>query len=518
MYHKVKKGLAAGLAAAMLLSQAAYADNIVTAQQPSGTESGSYISGTGPTGTKELSDKGYLVVGANGNENAYVNAGPGVSGSVSGTGTNSDSNGGQTTIISGGNGSGTTEGAAPSAGEAGTGAAGTASGQITIDASIAKPEIASEAGVLYDATTGQVLFGKEQDKALYPASTTKLMTALLAAEKLSLSDTVTYSASATEHLESGASNVNLVAGDKLSVEDSLYALLLKSACEVANGLAEKVAGSQEAFVSMMNARAKELGCKNTSFANPSGLNNENHHTSVYDMALITKAALANDAVRKIDQTLSYTLPASQKRGTLQILNGHKMLNPANSQYYKGVIGGKTGYTSKAGNTLATAANLGGHELIAVVFNSKQKQYEDTKALFDYGTKLLSAAGSGSAAGGSTAASGTTSAGSEGWVQVSDTEWQYRKSDGTFCKSEWLDLSTGTYWFDDNTYMATGWRHFSNNAWYYFNPQNGTMVTEKWVTENGKSYYMQKDGTMAVSTVINDTYQVDENGVYVKKLK
>ena len=119
-------------------------------------------------------------------------------------------------------------------------------------------------------------------------------------------------------------------------------------------------------------------------------------------------------------------------------------------------------------------------------------------------------------GGST--TGQTQTGASGWIQVSDTQWQYKKADGTLCRSEWLDLNGTSYWFDDNTYMATGWRQFSNGAWYYFNPQNGAMVTNKWVTDNGKSYYLQSDGTMAVNTVIDGTYQVDANGVYVKKLK
>ena len=543
MAKNMKRTMAAGLAAAMLLAQTAYAD-VITAQQPNADGSGNYMSSTGPTGTKQLSDGGYLVIGShNTNANEYVNAGPGVSGTQQNS---SGTTSGGSVIISGQNqntGSTQTPGTTGTAGAPGTGSTNTApntsantAGQITIDQSIAKPQLYSEAAILYDATTGQTLYEKNADKALYPASTTKLMTALLAAERLNLNDTITYSETATHNLESGASNVKLDTGDKLSVQDSLYALLLKSACEVANGIAEKVSGTQEAFAQLMNERAKQLGCTHTNFVNASGLNNANHYTTVRDMALITKAALDNDTVRKIDQTLSYTLPASKNRGELKITNGHKMLNPSNSEYYAGIIGGKTGYTSKAGNTLTTAVSKDGHELIAVVFKSTQKQYADTKALLDYGAKLLASANQGGSTGnagtGNTGASsnGSTNNGpsagtgsqngtqTAGWIQVSDTQWQYKKADGSLCKSEWLDLGSNTYWFDDTTYMATGWRHFSNGAWYYFNPQNGAMVTEKWVTDGGKSYYMQKDGTMAKNTVIDETYQVDENGVYVKKLK
>ena len=520
--RKTKRLLALSLAAALFAAQTAYADEVVTAAQPeiAGAE-GNYISSIGPEGTKEVGDDGYVAVGSNGrNANEYVNAGPGAGG-LTGTGTEASSSGGSSIIISGQQQTASQTGtasseAAPGGGtvSTGTAASGTAASgtaQITIDESIQKPSVSSEAAVLYDATTGQVLFDKNANQQMYPASMTKLMTALLVAENCSLDDTVTYSETATHGLESGAATVQLDTGDTLSVRDSLYALLLKSACEVANGLAEKVSGTQAAFAELMNQRAQQLGCTNTHFANASGLNDTNHYTTAYDMALITKAAFDNETVRTIASTVNYTLPAAKNRGELAITNGNKMINPANSQYYSGIIAGKTGYTSKAGNTLATAVQKDGHELIAVVMKSTQQQYVDTKALLDYGYQQIAAS-----KGGST--TGQTQTGASGWIQVSDTQWQYKKADGTLCRSEWLDLNGTSYWFDDNTYMATGWRQFSNGAWYYFNPQNGAMVTNKWVTDNGKSYYLQSDGTMAVNTVIDGTYQVDANGVYVKKLK
>ena len=524
--RKTKRMLALSLAAAMLAAQPAYANQVVTAAQPeiAGAE-GTYISSIGPEGTKEVGDDGYVAVGSNGrNANEYVNAGPGAGG-LTGTGTEASSSGGSSIIISGQQQTASQTGtasseAAPGGGtvSTGTAASGTAASgtaQITIDESIQKPSVSSEAAVLYDATTGQVLFDKNANQQMYPASMTKLMTALLVAENCSLDDTVTYSETATHGLESGAATVQLDTGDTLSVRDSLYALLLKSACEVANGLAEKVSGTQAAFAELMNQRAQQLGCTNTHFANASGLNDTNHYTTAYDMALITKAAFDNETVRTIASTVNYTLPAAKNRGELAITNGNKMINPANSQHYDGIIGGKTGYTSKAGNTLATAVQKDGHELIAVVMKSTQQQYTDTKALLDYGYQLIAAAKGNT---GTDQSQSQTQTGTAGWIQVSDTQWQYKKADGTLCRSEWLDLNGTSYWFDDNTYMATGWRQFSNGAWYYFNPQNGAMVTNKWVTDNGKSYYLQSDGTMAVNTVIDGTYQVDANGVYVKKLK
>lgn len=262
----------------------------------------------------------------------------------------------------------------------GTGSAGTASAE--------KPDVASEAAVLYDATANQLLFEKNGYKSMYPASTTKIMTALLAAEKLSLSTEFTFTKTAAEGLESGYTNVKMVTGDTMTVEDALYALMLKSACEVANGLAEAVSGDQASFAALMNSRAKELGCTNTSFKNASGLNDSSHLTCAYDMALIAEAAFENETVRKVCSAKSWKLPASKKRGELTVTNSNKMLFKENSQYFEGIIGGKTGYTSKAGNTLCEVASVKGHTLIAVVMKSNGKQYDDALSLLNYGRKVL----------------------------------------------------------------------------------------------------------------------------------
>ena len=262
------------------------------------------------------------------------------------------------------------------------------SSNVKTDSSVEKPAVSSEAAVLYDASTGQVLFEKNGHKPMYPASTTKIMTALLAAEKLPLSSTFTFSKSAAEGLESGYTNVSMVTGDTMTAEDALYALMLKSACEVANGLAEAVSGDQASFAALMNSRAKELGCTDTSFKNASGLNDSTHLTSAYDMALITKAAFENETVRKVCSTLKWKLPASKKRGELTVSNSNKMLYKENSQYFEGIIGGKTGYTSKAGNTLCEVASVNGHTVVTVVMKSNGKQYADTLALLNYAKKVL----------------------------------------------------------------------------------------------------------------------------------
>lgn len=249
---------------------------------------------------------------------------------------------------------------------------------------IQEPVVQAEGAVLMDAATGKVLFGKNQNQQFYPASITKVMTALLVLERCSLQDTVTFSATATTNLESGAVALGVSEGDQLTVEQSLYGLLLKSANEIGNGLAEHVAGSNAAFADLMNEKARALGCQNTHFANPHGLNDPSHLTTAYDMALILRAALENADFRRIDTTTSYDFPALKKEAAKTITMGHKMLYPTDSRYYPGMIGGKTGYTSKAGNTLVTGVERDGIRLIAVVLKSKGTHYTDTKAMLDYG--------------------------------------------------------------------------------------------------------------------------------------
>ena len=252
---------------------------------------------------------------------------------------------------------------------------------------IAAPVVEAEGAVLLNCNTGQILYEKNSSVQFYPASITKLMTALLTAKNCSLSDVVTFSEAATTNLESGAVTINLTAGDQLTVEQCLYALLLKSANEVANGLAEHISGSVSGFADLMNQRAAALGCTGTHFANPNGLNDSTHVTTPYDMALIARAAYANPVVAQVSSALSYEIPATQKAGARQVTMGHKMLYPTDSRYYQGIVGGKTGYTSKAGNTLVTCVERDGLRLIAVVMKASGTHYTDTKAMLDYGFAL-----------------------------------------------------------------------------------------------------------------------------------
>lgn len=260
------------------------------------------------------------------------------------------------------------------------------------DTALAAPEwpggvsIQAESGIVIDADTGTVLWGQNIHNQYFPASITKIMTALIVIESCSLDETVTFSHNAVFNVEAGSSNAGINEGDKLSVEDCLYALLLKSANEAANALAEHVAGTTEAFADLMNAKAKELGCTDTHFANPSGLNDPEHYTSTYDMALIARAAFLNPTFEEIDSTTYYKLPPNSINPEgLTIYPGHKMLKKSTPYYYPGIVGGKTGYTTLAGNTLVTCAQKNGIKLIAVILKGSTPQYwTDTKNLLDFG--------------------------------------------------------------------------------------------------------------------------------------
>ena len=245
--------------------------------------------------------------------------------------------------------------------------------------------IEADGGILMEAQTGTVLFAKNEDQPYYPASITKILTALIVLEHCSLDEEVTFSHDDVYNVEAGSSTAGIDEGDVLTVRDFLYALMLASANESANALACHVSGSREAFAELMNQTAESLGCTGSHFANPSGLNDENHYTTAHDMALITRAAIQNPDFLEIDGARNYKLPPTKRN--LEggyVANHHRMLVKNTSVYYPGAFAGKTGYTSIAGNTLVTCAEKNDMTLIAVVLNGHQTHYSDTKALFDFG--------------------------------------------------------------------------------------------------------------------------------------
>lgn len=246
-------------------------------------------------------------------------------------------------------------------------------------------EISAEGGILMDAGSGAVLYGKNIHQAYYPASITKILTALIVIETCNLDETVTFSHNAVYNVEAGSSSAGMDEGDQMSVRDCLYAMLLKSANEAANALAEHAGGSIEGFAEMMNQKAQSLGCTDSHFNNPSGLNDPEHYTSAHDMALIACAAFENPTFVEIDSSRYYDLPPSKRNPEgSRVYPGHKMLKKNLPEYYPGILGGKTGYTSLAGNTLVTCAERNGMRLVSVVLNGHQTHYSDTKTLLDFG--------------------------------------------------------------------------------------------------------------------------------------
>lgn len=248
------------------------------------------------------------------------------------------------------------------------------------------PDIVGECAILIEPNTGTVLYEKDPNKKMYPASITKIMTALLTLEHCDMNETVVYSKKNIESLTAEDSNIQCKVGEKMKVKDCLYALMLSSANEAATALAEHISGNTEEFAKLMNARAKKAGAKNTHFANPNGLHNENHYVTAYDMAMIMKDAIKYPAFLDIIHSTTYTIPANNKRTEpFTSYQRHMMIYPTSQYYDADVIGGKTGYTDQAGKTLVTYAKRGDVSLISVVLKSNgDVVFEDTKKLLDYG--------------------------------------------------------------------------------------------------------------------------------------
>lgn len=248
------------------------------------------------------------------------------------------------------------------------------------------PSIIGESAILIEPTTGTIIYEKDPHKKMYPASITKIMTALLAIENCKMKDTVVYSKKNLDSLTAEDSNIQCQVGEKMSVKDCLYALMLSSANETATALAEHIAGSSEAFAKLMNERAKQAGATDTHFANPNGLHDDNHYVTAYDMSMIMKAAIQYPVFLDVIHTTEYTIPANNKRTEpFQSYQRHKMIFTTSPYYDADVIGGKTGYTDQAGKTLVTYAKRGNVSLISVVMKSNGDQvFDDTKKLLDYG--------------------------------------------------------------------------------------------------------------------------------------
>lgn len=245
----------------------------------------------------------------------------------------------------------------------------------------------SSSCIVMDADNGAILYGKNINDRHYPASITKIMTALLTIEShKNLDDMISFTQEDLEGIEGDAMNIGISDGEEMTVRDSLYAIMLASANEVANGVARTCSGSVEAFADQMNQKAVELGCLDTHFVNPHGLHDDNHYTTAYDMALIAQAATENKSFVGIAGALNYTVEKTNLREEgFPLWHKHKMVNSVDL-IYENWLWGKTGYTEEARNTLVTVAVKDGKTLICVTLDAAggyNQSYTDTKTALDY---------------------------------------------------------------------------------------------------------------------------------------
>ncbi len=248
------------------------------------------------------------------------------------------------------------------------------------------PAIEAASAAVMDLDTGTFLYSKNATAKQYPASITKIMTTLLLVENCDLNDTITFS-SIVYDVEEGSSHLGIQPGERMTLRAAAYGIMLESANDIANGVAEYIAGSVSAFADMMNARAAELGCVNTHFANPHGLYREDHYTCAYDMALIAQAAYKNPKFRKITGTRYYDIQKTNLTDEVRYLRNHHNMLHSDTEYYRDwCTGGKNGYTEACLNTLVTFGEKNGMRLVGVVLrvNGAGKAYQETAEIMEYG--------------------------------------------------------------------------------------------------------------------------------------
>lgn len=263
------------------------------------------------------------------------------------------------------------------------------SGQQTSAANAAGPQINAQTAVLLDADTTQVLYNKDMNKQMYPASITKIMTGLLAAELGKADDVVTVSSNIYKSQGKSVSCIGLEPGEQLTQDSLMYTMFLASANDSAYALAEHIAGNVDTFVGLMNYEAQKIGANNTHFANPNGLPDTNNYTTAYDMALISQKAVSDSTVLKYFGAVRQVIPADNKLKSCQYGTLVNMLRSDSKYYYPGIIAAKSGWIQMSGFTLVTAAKRNGRTLICVEMGgaSWDDVYRGSIDLFNYGFSL-----------------------------------------------------------------------------------------------------------------------------------
>ena len=252
------------------------------------------------------------------------------------------------------------------------------------------PEISSGTAVLIDNKTNRVLYDKNANERMFPASTTKIMTAILVLENCDLDETVTASYDALMSIPEGYVTAEIQGEEQFTVEQLLEMLLVHSANDAANVLAEYVGGSIESFISMMNTKVNELGLTNTHFTNPYGLQEDNHYTTAYDLAEIMQYCIQNDDFRRIAGSVSCSIPATNKSGVRSYTSTNQLILPDSPNYYSYVTVGKTGFTTEAGRCLVSCAYRNDIELTCVILGGTlspdgiSSRFTDSITLYEYG--------------------------------------------------------------------------------------------------------------------------------------
>ncbi len=249
------------------------------------------------------------------------------------------------------------------------------------------PVTGAESAILIEAETGTVLYSKNIHQRQYPASTTKILTALIASERCGMDETVTFSHDAVFDTPRDSSHIAMNPGEELSMEQSLNAILIRSANEVCYAVAEHITETTDwsVFAGIMNERAAELGCLDSHFVNPNGLPDEEHYTTAYDLAMIGRAFFANEMLCKITLSRRIDFPPTEKLPSGKLENNIMKIIPTGEYAYEYIVGCKTGYTDAARSCLVSSAEKDGLKLICVVMHDEAPwQYLDTIALFEYG--------------------------------------------------------------------------------------------------------------------------------------
>lgn len=259
-------------------------------------------------------------------------------------------------------------------------------------------KIYSEAAILIEAKTGKILYEKNINERKYPASTTKILTAIIAIENCDLNETATASNYAVNSLDSGYTKANIQVGETFTIEQLLNVMMVQSANEAATIIAEHISGNVSEFSKLMNQKAIEIGCKNSNFLNANGIHDENHYSTAYDMALIARYCMKNETFRNLANKMECSLPRTEfwqdeqveENGERIFYNTNRLLDPNHRYYYPYAIGIKTGFTTPAKNCLVSASNKDGFETIAVILHGETTEdglsarYLDTINLFEYG--------------------------------------------------------------------------------------------------------------------------------------